>query len=151
MEARSIVTQAFSDAEIVQTLKDTVVERMEHSLAREIGLASQAIRDEEPIAYGLWPRELVSMTTWVARFALRLLEPRCRRDAHLHATIALARQRYAGAHIRDLNTAQLRSCYYDAKIVLDQEWGRMTDHSFAYLNGDTRQRLEQAAAEQGLS
>lgn len=147
MEASQSVTRPFTNSDVVTHLKDTLIERMEASLAREIGTTAQAIQDGEPVPYRLWPREQQSMALWAARFALRLLDRRARRDAHLHATMALARQRYAGAHVRELSTAQLRGCYFDAKIVLDQEWGRMTDLSFRYLEGDTRQRIEQAAQE----
>ncbi len=142
------ITHTFTDPELVAVLKDSIAERMENALAREIGTAAQAMSDHEPIAPGRWSREYVSLTLWAARFALRILDRKARHDAHLHATMALARQRYAGAHIRELTGAQIRACYYDAKIVLDQEWGRMTDHEFRFLDGDTRARLELAAQEQ---
>ncbi len=147
MQPIDSVTHTFTDPELVAVLKDSIAERMENALAREIGTAHQAMHDDYPVAPGLWPREYVSLTLWAARFALRLLDRRVQRDALLHAVAALARQRYATSHVSDLTPPQLRQCYYDAKVVLDQHWGRMTDMEFRYLDGDTRARIEQAAKE----
>ncbi len=138
------VTDPFTDRDVIQMLKETLVDRTEDALAREIGLAAQSMQDEPPVAYGLWPHELRQMALWAARFAVRLLDRRCRRDARLHATVALARHRY-NLSILALEPRQILSCYFDAKIVLDQEWARMTDRDFWHLDGDTRARIIQAA------
>lgn len=129
----------------MQHLKETLAERMEQSLAREIGTAAQALQDGEPVPFDVWPQEQQAMALWAARYALRILDRRARRDAHLHATLALVRAKYGETTLAELTDLQIRRCYFEAKTVLDQFWGRMTDREFQYLNGDVRSALESAA------
>lgn len=145
--AGSIVTHEFRDPDVVAELKRTMNDRLEDSLAREIGIVAQAMREEEPVPFNLWPDTQQAQARHAGRLAVRILDSRTRHHAHLHATAALARQRYAVTNLRSLSGQQLRGCYYDAKLVLDLFWARMTDYGFCYLDGDTRQRLEQAAKE----
>jgi hypothetical protein len=147
MYPQPIVTQSFTDPDVVAELKRTLNDRLEDSLAREIGIAAQAMQEETPVPFNLWPDPQQAEARHAARFAVRILDVRTRHHAHLHATAAIARKRYNTTNLRELSTFQLTSCYYDAKLVLDIFWARMTDGSFWYLDGDTRARIEQAAKE----
>lgn len=138
-------TRPFADAEVVRELRERLSETLENALASELAKGAQELLDEQPVPYALWPREQRQMAKWAARFGLRLLDPRCRRDALLHGVLGLIRAKHGLAvNISTLPPAELRQCYFEAKAVLDQHWARMTDFHFCYLDGDTRQKLEQA-------
>lgn len=148
MEAMSTITRfprPFTDAEVLQELKDRLTETLENTLAAELAKSAQELQDEQPVPYALWPRELRQLAKWVARFAMRLLNPRMRRDGLLHGVLGLIRARHGlSVNVKTLPPAELRQCYFEAKAVLDTHWARMTDGNFCYLDGDTRQKLEQA-------
>lgn len=143
----TIVTHEFRDPEVVAELKRTLQDRIEDALSREIGNAAQEMQDGEPVPFALWPSQQQAQARHSSRLAVRMLDPRTRHHGHLHAAAQLARTRYATTNLRTLSPAQLRACYYEAKQVLDVFWARMTDYGFAYLDGDTLSRLEQAAKE----
>jgi hypothetical protein len=54
MYPQSIVTQSFTDPDVVAELKRTLNDRLEDSLAREIGIAAQAMQEEAPVPFNLW-------------------------------------------------------------------------------------------------
>lgn len=142
----NIVTHEFRDPDIVRELKRTVVDRAERALAREVAAAEQMILDETPVPYDDWPEPQKGRALVNGRIARRLLHTRCRNNAHLHATLALLRTRYGqGVKLDELTTPQIRAAYHEAKTVVDTFLARLGDYDFWYLNGDTRDRLEQAA------
>lgn len=131
----------FTDPEVVRHLKDTLNDRMESALAREIATASNAIQDGDPLRYDQWPDTLKAKALYVARVALRMLNQRANTHAELHCREALAQLRFGCGFLR-LTSQQQNAVIQDVRCVLDRWYGRMSDRNVMYLPSDVAAAMQ---------
>lgn len=141
-----MTTHGFADPEILQALQETLHDRLEDSLARELSTMLQVTADT-PIRFDQLPPSRQGYLRQTGRLALRLLNDRVIEHTTYHAMDALARQQFPGKYLRDMTDDQLRRLHAEATIVLREAWGRLTDHDFRYVNGDLRARIQRVLSE----
>lgn len=141
-----MTTHGFADPDIIQALHETLHDRLEESLARELSTILQVAADT-PIRFDQLPPSRQGYIRQTGRLALRLLNDRVIEHTTYHAMDALARHQFPGKFLRDLTDDQLRRLHAEATVVLREAWARLTDHDYRYLDGDLRDRIRRVLEE----